>query len=95
MPQKKQSITDFRFVTEQYITEHHHQLTRSQFERLRGIYPRHLYWCQPCGKGGSILWNLQLFLSLMAHGADSVEHRKLLAEFMATIPQAALVENKK
>jgi hypothetical protein len=89
MKTKQQTATTFRFVTERYINEHHHQLTRSQFERLRGVFPKSLYWTQPCGKGGSILWNLQLFLSLMAHGVDSSEHQKLLAEFMATIPQAA------
>jgi hypothetical protein len=88
MKPKLQNNT-FQFVTEPYIRENYHQLSRSQFERLRGIYPKHLYWNQPCGKGGAILWNLPLFLSLMTHGADSVEHRKLLAEFMATIPQAA------
>jgi hypothetical protein len=89
MKSKPQQTTSFRFVTEPFIRENYHQLSRAQFERLRGIYPKHLYWNQPCGKGGAILWNLPLFLSAMSHGIDSREHQNLLADFMVTIPQSA------
>jgi hypothetical protein len=79
----------FRFVTEPYIREHHHQLSRAQFERLRGILPRGIYWSQPTGRGGAILWNLPLFLTALAMGADSPRTTALVDEYMATIPKTA------
>jgi hypothetical protein len=89
MKSKQQNTTPFKFVTEPFIRENHHQLSRSQFERLRWILPKHLYWCQPCGRGGAILWNLPLFLSYMSLGADSQQHKILIDEYIATLPTAA------
>ena len=86
---KKQTTTTFRFVTEKFIRENYHQLSRSQFERLRGILPKHLYWTQPCGKGGGILWNLQILQSFLATGLDSPQTIALTEEFVSTLPQAA------
>lgn len=89
MPPRKQNTTNHRYVTERYINEHHYQLTRSQFERKRSNLPKSLYWIQPSSKGGRILWNLPLFLSLMANGADSPEHQALVEEYISTLPTAA------
>jgi hypothetical protein len=79
----------FVFVTEKFIRENHQQLSRYQFERLRMTLPKSIYWIQPCGKGGSVLWNLPLFLSAMANGAESPQTHSLTAEYMATLPTAA------
>jgi hypothetical protein len=89
MKSKQQATTTFRFVTERFVRENYHQLSRSQFERLRGILPRSIYWTQPCGKGGAILWNLQLLQSYLTAGADSSEHQAMVENFISTLPKAA------
>jgi hypothetical protein len=89
MSPKKQNATNFRFVTERFIFERHHQLTRSQFERMRADLPKFILWVQPSGKGGRVLWNLPLFLSVMASGFDSATTQELVQEYVSTLPQAA------
>ncbi len=89
MSQKKQSVTNFRFVTERFIFEHHHQLTRSQFERMRADLPKFILWVQPSGKGGRVLWNLPLFLSVMATDSESPQTMALTEEYLSTLPTAA------
>jgi hypothetical protein len=87
MSPKKQNATNFRFVTERFIFDYHHQLTRSQFERVRGDLPKSIFWIQPSGKGGRVLWNLPLFLSFMAMGSESPQTIALVDEYLSSLPQ--------
>jgi hypothetical protein len=89
MPLKKQSPTNFRFVTESYVREYYHQLTRHQFGAIRSRVPKSIYWVQPSGKGGGVLWNLPLLQSYLLNGVDSSETQALIEEYISTLPKAA------
>jgi hypothetical protein len=89
MPTKTRSTTNkFIFVTEKYYRENHKQITRHQFERLRARLSKGLFWVQPSGKGGAILWNLPLLDSFLTVG-DSIECQALVEEFLSELPTAA------
>jgi hypothetical protein len=88
MSAKNTTSTKFLFVTEKYYRENHKQITRHQFERLRAQLSKGIFWVQPSGKGGAILWNLPLLDSFLTVG-DSIECQALIEEYISTLPQAA------
>jgi hypothetical protein len=89
MPTKTRTTTNkFLFVTEKHYRENYKQITRHQFERLRAQRSKGLYWIQPSGKGGAILWNLPLLDSFLTVG-DSIEHQALIEDYLKTLPVAA------
>jgi hypothetical protein len=89
MQTKGRSTTNkFIFVTEKYYRENYKQITRHQFERLRAQLSKGIYWVQPSGKGGAILWNLPLLDSFLTVG-NSIEVQVLVEEYLASLPTAA------
>jgi hypothetical protein len=89
MQTKMRSTTNkFIFVTEKHYRENHKQITRHQFETMRSKLARGIWWVQPSGKGGSILWNLPLLESFLSFG-DSIETQALVEEYLKTLPAAA------
>jgi hypothetical protein len=90
MPTKIPSTTvKFVFVTEKFYCENHKQLGRAQFELLRSKLSKGIYWLQPSGRGGKLVWNLPLLESYLVHGADSIEHQALVDSYLKTLPVAA------
>jgi hypothetical protein len=87
MPKALQKAEKFPFVTSKTL-EQHIELTKWQLHKLRSKLPRGVYWVQ-IASGGSIQWNITLIRSCVLHGEDSIEHKKLVDEFVSSLPEPA------
>jgi hypothetical protein len=88
MAKKLQPPDKFKFMTERSIKREKYELTAWQSAQLRAKLPKGIYWLQ-IEKGGLIQWNWTLLQSYMLNGADCPQHRALVEEYIATLPQAA------
>jgi hypothetical protein len=88
MPKKLPTPDKFKFIAERTIRQEKYELTRFQSAQLRAKLPRGIYWLQ-IEKGGLIQWNWALLQSYLLNGADCPNHRALVEEYIATLPQAA------
>ncbi len=88
MTKKLQPLDKFKFMTERSIKREKYELTAWQSAKLRAKLSKGIYWLQ-IEKGRLIQWNWTLLQSYMLNGADCPQHRALVEEYIATLPQAA------
>jgi hypothetical protein len=77
----------FKFLTEKSIRQEKFEITSWQLQRLRSKLPEGIYWLQ-IEKRGLVHWNWTILQNYLLNGADCIEHRALVAEYIATLPQA-------
>jgi hypothetical protein len=90
MQKKREKVHNsdkFRFLTERSIKKEKLEITRFQSSQLRAKLPRGIYWLQ-IAEGGLIQWNWTILQDLLVNG-DRPEHKALIEEYLATLPQAA------